>query len=191
MCNTKYDNTRKRASPGKKPRGKPGTNMITKDNLHIGKDQMSQIVGESTQYFRNKPPKDNAELADRIDAYFVQCVENGQIPTVEDMALTLGVTRSGLWKWERGVKSDPERAMLVQRAKEVLAAIDAKLVSEGKIPQVAYIFRAKNYFGMKDQQDMVISPDLDRIDDRMDEEKFWKKYLGPALNDEQVENQNE
>ena len=46
---------------------------------------------------------------------------------------------------------------------------------------MAYIFRAKNYFGMKDQQDMVITPDLDRIDDRMEEEKFWKKYLGPAL----------
>ena len=27
----------------------------------------------------------------------------------------------------------------------------------------------------------MITPDLDRTDDRMEEEKFWKKYLGPAL----------
>lgn len=189
MSSTNYDNLRKRASPRGKPRGKPGTNMITKDNLHVGKDQMSRIVGESTRYFRNKPPKDNAELADRINAYFDQCMETGQLPTVEDLGLALGVTRKALWKWERGVNTDPERAMLVQRAKEVLAAIDAKLVSEGKIPQVAYIFRAKNYFGMKDQQDMVITPDL--TEDRLNDEKYWKKYLGPAFDKEQIEKQNE
>ena len=39
-----------------------------------------------------------------------------------------------------------------------MAAIDAKLVSEGKIPQVVYIFRSKNFYGMKDQQDVILSP---------------------------------
>lgn len=33
------------------------------------------------------------------------------------------------------------------------------MVTEGKINPVVYIFRAKNYFGMKDQQDVVVRPD--------------------------------
>ena len=33
------------------------------------------------------------------------------------------------------------------------------MVTEGKINPVVYIFRAKNYFGMKDQQDVVIKPE--------------------------------
>ena len=32
------------------------------------------------------------------------------------------------------------------------------MVTEGKINPVVYIFRAKNYFGMKDQQDLVLTP---------------------------------
>ena len=33
------------------------------------------------------------------------------------------------------------------------------MVTEGKINPVVYFFRAKNYFGMKDQQDVVIRPE--------------------------------
>ena len=47
---------------------------------------------------------------------------------------------------------------MVKKAKEILAGIDAKLVSQGKIPQVTYIFRAKNFFGMRDQQEVVLTP---------------------------------
>ena len=47
---------------------------------------------------------------------------------------------------------------MIQKAKEILAAIDAELVSHGKIPQVTYIFRSKNFFGMRDQTDVVITP---------------------------------
>lgn len=34
------------------------------------------------------------------------------------------------------------------------------MVTEGKINPVVYIFRAKNYFGMKDQQDITITPQM-------------------------------
>ena len=48
------------------------------------------------------------------------------------------------------------RSNLIKNAKSILAAIDADLVLKGMINPVAYIFRAKNYYGMKDQQDVVV-----------------------------------
>ena len=36
--------------------------------------------------------------------------------------------------------------------------MDAELAQEGKIQPVVYMFRAKNYYGMKDQQDVVLTP---------------------------------
>ena len=32
------------------------------------------------------------------------------------------------------------------------------MVSQGKIPQITYIFRAKNFFGLSDKQEVVVTP---------------------------------
>lgn len=140
------------------------------------KEEISRIVEESFQYFDRKRPANNEELRERLNAYFQQCIDTGQIPTVEDMALCLGVSRSILYNWEHRDK-DVERAEIMRQAKEVLAGIDAKLVSEGKIPQVTYIFRAKNYFGMKDQTTLSWEQGGDRVEDQIDEERLRQKYL--------------
>ena len=53
--------------------------------------------------------------------------------------------------------------------------MDAELVSRGKIPQVTYIFRAKNFFGMKDQTDLVVAP-ANPLGDISDAETIKDKY---------------
>ena len=140
------------------------------------KPEISRIIGESYQFFKRKPCKDNAEVAERLNEYFQICYQYGQIPTVEDMALSLGIDRTTLWDWTQRTKNR-ERAEMIQRAKEILAAIDAKLVTEGKIIPVTYIFRAKNYYGMKDQNEVVLTPNVDPLGDTVDEEKLKQKYL--------------
>jgi hypothetical protein len=66
---------------------------------------------------------------------------------------------------------------MIKKAKGILAAIDAKLVSEGKIPQVTYIFRAKNFFGMRDQQDVVLTPNVNPLGEQADAKALKQKYL--------------
>ena len=51
-----------------------------------------------------------------------------------------------------------------------MASFDAEMVTEGKINPVTYIFRAKNYFGMVDQQEHILTPnnplgDIDNPDE--------------------------
>ena len=46
----------------------------------------------------------------------------------------------------------------IKKAKNTIATMDAELAQEGKIQPVVYMFRAKNYYGMKDQQEVVVTP---------------------------------
>ena len=160
----------------KKKRGGKITSI--KDNLqNVKEGDISRVVRESYQYFNRKPVKTDEECVERLNDYFRQCHEEGQIPTVEDMALALGVTRSTLWDWENGRSQTPSRSAIIKKAKEIMAGMDAKLVAEGKIPQVVYIFRAKNYYGMRDQQDVVVTPNVDPMGDRRNAAELAQKYI--------------
>lgn len=159
------------------PIGKRPSSVREAVEKNMKREDISKLVTESTRFYGKKAARTNEEISEGIIAYFQECSEKGIIPTVEEMALSLGVTRQTLYNWEIGVNVNKERAEMIKIAKETLAAIDAKLVSEGKIPQVTYIFRSKNYYGMRDQQEVVLTPNVESIGDNVDEEKLKQKYL--------------
>ena len=74
------------------------------------------------------------------------------------MCLALGADRTTVWNWQNGINCSPVRAAMIKQAKSMLAALDADLVSKGKIPVVSYIFRSKNFYNMSDQTEVVITP---------------------------------
>lgn len=101
--------------------------------------------------------KSDEEAEERISQYFVECAEDGRRPTVEEMCLALGATRQTVFKWETG-ELKTISSNIVKKAKEIISSFDAAAVSENKLNPVTYFFRAKNYYGMKDQQDINIAP---------------------------------
>ena len=174
-----------------KPKGKPrgrngaGTASVKKYTRQVPESDISRIVRESYQYFGRKLPKDDDECAQRLNDYFKQCNDEGQLPTIEDMALALGTTRTTLWQWEHERTQGPVRSNMIKIAKQIVAGIDAKLAAEGKIPQVVYIFRAKNFYGMKDQQDVIVTPNTDPLGDRRSGEELTQKYIDSVKGIEQ------
>lgn len=106
------------------------------------------------------------ELCERLNWFFAQCAETQQIPNVEKMANALGYHRSTLNDWENGVQNgfSPATKGIIHQAKQILASIDAELAQEGKSQPVVYMFRAKNFYGMKDQQDVVVTPNTGGIE---------------------------
>ena len=118
------------------------------------KDALTNIL-----YWRKREiVHSDEECAERLDEFFDRVNQTGEIPTVEKLALALGTTRKTVWDWENGRGVSAARCDMIKTAKEILAALDAELVSKGKIPQVTYIFRAKNYFGMRDQAEVIVTP---------------------------------
>lgn len=99
------------------------------------------------------------ELADRFDSLFQIATNNGFIPTVEMLALASGWDRRTLWDIENGVSHKGDgMSDIVKQAKDLIGAAEAQLVLSGDINATAYIFRAKNFQGMTDKQEVVVTP---------------------------------
>ena len=116
------------------------------------------------------------ELCERLNWFFSQCAETQQIPNVEKMANAIGYHRSTLNDWENGVQNgfSPATKDIIKQAKQILASIDAELAQDGKTQPVVYMFRAKNFYGMRDQQDVVVTPNtgMDAADKATIEAKY-------------------
>jgi hypothetical protein len=104
------------------------------------------------------PVETDADVRDRQKAYLIRCTETGQRPTVEGLAVALGITTPRLQAWRSGKDCSPERMQMINAAVQVIAALDAELVASGVMTPTAYSFRAKNLYGMKDQVSYEIQP---------------------------------
>lgn len=140
----------------KQKRKSPAPQII--DESKISSPEVKEMLTSVMRWYGKSIVKSDEECAERLNEFFSVLAETGELPSVEKMALALGTVRQTLWNWENGVGCSAVRAAMIKRAKEILAAMDAELVSRNKIPQVTYIFRAKNFFGMKDQTDVVVTP---------------------------------
>ena len=119
-------------------------------------EEVSQITMNALYWYTRPLVETAEECAERLNEFFSRMAETGEIPTVEKMALALGTYTGMLNDWTSGrAKVDPAIVSLIKKGKQILAALDAELVSRGKIPVVSYIFRAKNFFGMRDQQEVL------------------------------------
>ena len=129
------------------------------------KDEMQTMIGNVLYWYKRDMVKSDDECADRLNEFFQRIHQTGEIPTVEKMCLSLGAVRSVVWEWENGSKGKT-RANIIKKAKEILAALDAEMVQNNKIPQVTYIFRAKNFYHMADKTEVVLAPGtpLDSVD---------------------------
>lgn len=158
-----------------KPKGyrRPGSII---ENTTATPDEVGLAIKHSAQYFGRKCVKTDEECEERIAGYFRDCFEQQMIPTVEGLSLALGTHRQVIWRWENGEQCSQNRAAMIKQAKQILAGIDAELVSSGKIPQVVYIFRSKNFYGMTDQQEITVSANTQSEQD-MSAEDIAKRYL--------------
>ena len=92
------------------------------------------------------------DVCEAFNWYFQEYLPNHTaFPTIEGLGLSCGVNRSTLEAWARGeYQSSPMRSAIAQKGIAILAEMDAQLVQNGKIPQIVYIFRSKNFYGMQD-----------------------------------------
>ena len=116
-----------------------------------------KVLTEAMEYWNAKPVKTTKEAEERTEQYFTRCAIKGIKPTVEEYCFALGVRRNTIFRWENGIQG-PIDGNVIKKAKEYIAIFDARAVMEGKLNPVTYIFRSKNYYGMKDQQDVVVTP---------------------------------
>ena len=138
----------------------------------------SRFLSEILVEYRQPRVKDDDELMQRFDEYFQRCVTEHRIPTVEELYLSTGYGIDYIRDICNGRKNgfSTKTALIIKKAKDILRSYDAKAVLAGEINFLAYCFRAKNYYGMVDKQEHVITPNA-RDDSDYNAEDIAKKYL--------------
>lgn len=140
-------------------RGRGGTANFPSVISGAKSEDISRCIRNCLEFYGLPIVKDDEECRQRLEWFFDTCGRTGQLPTVEKMIMCLGAVKSTVWQWEQGQGCSSRRTDLIKKAKEFIASFESEMVTEGKINPVVYIFRAKNYFGMKDQQDVVLKPE--------------------------------
>jgi hypothetical protein len=148
------------------------------------KEDVQRIMGNLLNWYNLDKVRDDDELQERIAYFFKECFERGEIPTWEKLCLAIGYSRSTVWDWLNGIINVSSRRLdIIKKAKEFLASFDAEMATEGKINPVTYIFRAKNYFGMADKQEMVLTPN-NPLGDNTDPDELQRRYSLSVGDDE-------
>lgn len=133
-------------------RGNVKTQMSGEFSCTASDPEIIATVQKAFILFNRPHAITDEDICESFNWYFQEYLpKTGAFPTIEGLSLACGVDRRTLEAWARGeYKSSPERSGMVKKAIGVLAELDAQLVQSGKIPQVVYIFRGKNYYGLQD-----------------------------------------
>lgn len=166
-----------------KKRGRGGKENFPSVIAGTKAEDIQRIMKNCLRWYQLPRIKTDEDCEQRLLDFFVGCMENGEHPTVEKMCLALGYARTTVFEWENGNGCSQHRMDMIKKAKALIASMESEMVSEGKINPVVYIFRAKNYFGMKDQQDVVVTPNNPLGD--MTDQKQLESRLADIVIDEQ------
>ena len=150
----------------KATRGRGGKNNFPQTAVaEIDSNDVSKALKEIMHANKQPRVKSDDELLDRTSQYFQLCIERGSYPVIEEYALYCGYTLDGLWNIEvgrsRGFSS--ETSGIIKKAKFCVQALDAKMAQAGKLPFLVYCFRAKNYYGMQDKVEHVVTAGTDEF----------------------------
>lgn len=129
--------------------------------------------------------KTDEEIAERLNWYFFDyCIRYQMKPTIDSCAMALGLSRETLNNWEHG-ESGSFKLDMAKKIKYMVKNFMESATMEGKLNPIIWMFYGKNYFGMVDKQEMVLTPnrsegdaDVSAIQERL---KAMKQSEGYAV----------
>jgi hypothetical protein len=102
--------------------------------------------------------KNDEEIAERLNWYFFEyCYQYQMKPTIDGCCLALGIHRDTMNNWEHG-ESGSFKLDTAKKVKNLVKIFMEGATMEGKLNPIVWMFYGKNYFGMVDKQEMVLTP---------------------------------
>ena len=148
--------------------------------------------GDNSRYLRyalaswDLPPidiSDPKQVEQRIREYFQFCVENDRKPNIKGLGNWLGVDDTTVSSWRRGEYRAETHSPLIKKAVDALQEMWWDYGQNGKCNPASWIFIGKNAFGMRDEQQVVITPN-NPYDTQSDEELSGKYLTGSVKAEE-------
>lgn len=156
----------------------PATNGGSNPDLEkilTNKEKIRTTLAQSLYWYNMAPCKTEEDVAERLNMFFSRIMETGEVPTMERLALALGTTTDTVLSWIDGRRqANPAIIAMVTKARQMLADMESACAATGDMPQVIYIFRSKNYYGMRDVVEQVVHKPDDS--EELTEEQIVSKY---------------
>lgn len=132
--------------------GSNGVHTSTGDNARY-----ARILGELISW----GPVDKSDVH-ALEARFVKfldfCAQNDVRITNAVTYLALGITKNDVYNWEKERSRTPAHCDFIRKIKHFCASYREMLGADGKLNPVTLIWWQKNYDGMVDKQELVLSP---------------------------------
>lgn len=132
---------------------------------------MGEVVAET-----RPGPHDIELMKARFQNYLQKCDEYGMKVGNKGAYMAIGISQADVEKWLNGGNASIEVVNFIKKVKEICGFYREGLMQEGKINPVTGIFWQKNYDGLKDQQETVVTTNQN-FNEIQDSEKLRKKYL--------------
>lgn len=120
---------------------------------------------------------DVEEMKRRFQRYLELCAEWDMKIGNQAAYAAIGINKDHVYDWTVRRQTNPKRADFVKRVQQFCAMYREGLMEDGKVNPVTGIFWQKNYDGMKDQQEVVLTPNASPLGDQTDAEALKQKYL--------------
>jgi len=102
----------------------------------------------------------DSEVEERCALYFEHCRQTLERPTIEGLSVAIGISPRTLYDWEQGVTRGnvgSTRPQIIKKSKALIQYMLAQMAVGNKIYPNVWIFYGKNWFGMSDTQNIVIT----------------------------------
>jgi hypothetical protein len=119
------------------------------------------------------------EMERRFRRYLELCAEWDMKVGNQAAYTAIGIDKGTAWEWVNRNTGNPRRTDFIKKVQQICGLYREGLMQDGKINPVTGIFWQKNYDGMKDQTEMVLTPN-NPLGDTQDAEALKQKYLESA-----------
>jgi hypothetical protein len=122
---------------------------------------------------------DLTTVQQRTQEYLLSCAAHHFVPTVEGWAIALGIGRKTLYKWlnNENLRCDKEFDEFLVMTHDAIMSVMSQSAFNRNVDTVWAIFYGKNYFGMSDKTEIVVTPPANPFGDTVTPEELQEKYL--------------
>lgn len=120
---------------------------------------------------------DVAEMERRFMRYLQLCAEWDMKIGNQAAYAAIGINKDVVYEWEHRQMGNPARTEFVKKVRQFCAMYREGLMEDGKVNPVTGIFWQKNYDGLRDQQEVVLTPNTSPLGEQQDAEALKQKYL--------------
>lgn len=143
----------------------------------LGAGVATDVINKLEELRKPKVATDE-EFDNRVTEYLKLCAERDIRIGIEGLCLYLGISRTTLWKWCKGVNCSEHRAESARMAKQIIAAFLEQLNLSGRLNPASAIFYLKNWCGYVDSIDIKANAGNLNEDHVQSIEQIQERYRG-------------